>query len=202
MLTHSIDSLFSVPIYQSKEPHNITEDELNFFKSLDVKDHPCVSPSKDFNVLEHPELSSIKKYIKHHLDTYTHDVLKITKDLEFYFTESWANYMSPGGSHPLHTHPNSIVSGVFFVHGDPCPIHFRNNENFPFRGFEFDLTERNHLNSNFFEFLNYPGILLLFPSTTPHEVSINQSEFVRVSLSFNTFVKGQISKVPSTSLCL
>ena len=206
---YNISNLFSVPVYQSTDPHEVTDDELKFVRSLDVRPpvvdvngKPFVSPSEDFQVLDSPEFSSIKKYSREHLDTYIYDVIKISREIEFYFTESWVNYMDKGGSHPPHTHPNSIVSGVFFIHGDPCPIHFLKNDNFPFSGFSLNVTEKNNVNANTYEFYNYPGVLLLFPSTTPHTVFENQSDYVRVSLSFNTFIKGKISDQVSTALYL
>lgn len=202
MLEHNITRLFSVPIYQSTEPYEISDDELEFIKSLEVTEKEFVSPSANFNILDSEELFNIKKYIERHLENYVYEILKISKDISFYFTESWVNYMPKGGCHPQHIHPNSIVSGVFFIHGNPCPINFVQNKHYPFSNFQLSTTEKNVLNSNTFEFYNHPGVLLLFPSDTPHTVFENTSDFVRVSLSFNTFIKGKISDNPSTALSL
>ena len=42
------------------------------------------------------------------------------KELKFEYdkldmTSMWANYLMPGEYHPLHTHSNSFISGVFYL---------------------------------------------------------------------------------------
>ena len=48
-------------------------------------------------------------------------------------------------------------------------------------------TDNNNFNSNAFKLRINAGELIVFPSQTRHSVSINKSDDIRISLSFNSF---------------
>ena len=55
-----------------------------------------------------------------------------------------------------------------------------------------DFAAPNENNAAQVNFNNENGKLVLFPSTLLHAVAKNKSDVERISLSFNTFIKGQL----------
>ena len=123
-----------------------------------------------------------------------YDRFKVKKDIEIYITQSWINFNQKNTSHHRHKHINSIISSVIFIKGETCPITFYNSERNLFGNllsFE-DFTVPNENNTSQVYFNNKNGRLFLFPSTLMHSVARNKSDVERISLSFNTFIKGQL----------
>ena len=103
-----------------------------------------------------------------------------------------------GQGHHNHKHSNSVISGVFFIDGnEDNPITFHRDDSRAFFGgnFEYNIEEYNILNSRTWVMPNKKNHLLLFPSTISHSVNSNNTNKERISLSFNTFIKGNIGEV-------
>ena len=153
----------------------------------------------DHNVLGNSNsLSNLKQFFNKSINDYVRNAYNPTAELDVYITESWINYTYPGQHHHLHYHPNSFISGVFYYNTIP-------NDGLVFvktvKGmFEIEPKEYNYLNSDSWSLPVINGDLLLFPSTLQHQVDKNKSNDVRISLSFNTFIKGDISKLKASAL--
>jgi len=141
----------------------------------------------------------IKTIIEAELNYYFYEVLQVVPDTEIYITESWANKSTPNEQHHRHNHPNSIVSGVCYVDNDEYTgnIVFNTSQ---YSQIEFQVKESNIYNSKTWSFAPMIGTLILFPSSLEHSVTKNLSKKDRISISFNTFIKGTISKTPLASL--
>lgn len=198
----TVTPIFSKVIYQTTDLYTFTSEEIQYFQNLDIVLKNNVSISENRDILNYKTLNKIKKYIQKNIETYAYEVLEISKEVEFYITESWINYMGKNGHHHEHKHPNSILSGVLFITGGDSPISFSNSESKPFSTLKLQTSNLNLFNSDGYTFKNIEGSLLLFPSDTTHYVELNPHEEVRVSLSFNTFVKGVINRNPTISLNL
>jgi uncharacterized protein (TIGR02466 family) len=102
------------------------------------------------------------------------------------------NYSEPGQYHHKHAHPNSFVSGVFYIQTNP------NDKIFFYRDgysqIKFPPAEWNSWNSESWWFEAITGRLILFPSSLTHMVPTVEGEDVRVSLSFNTFPAGTVGE--------
>jgi hypothetical protein len=88
-----------------------------------------------------------------------------------------------------------LISAVYFVTDKSSPIKFLKSalqHIFPL--FEFTVKEYIDVNSDSWKVDNVKDTLLLFPSSLRHYVPPNEQDFNRVSLSFNTFVKGKIGE--------
>ena len=147
------------------------------------------------NVLDTiPSLSSLKQSIQNRIDTYTKEVLGSNDEYSLYITTSWFTYLQEGKSHPRHTHTNSILSGVFYLaaNEDDCVEFFHNDPN---NGLNMKLTKvKNEFNYESCCIPVQSGALMLFPSTVGHGVpyTTRKGKDMRISLAFNTFIKGTI----------
>tara|TARA_Y100000310_G_C20671267_1_gene810440 strand:- start:1508 stop:2239 length:732 start_codon:yes stop_codon:yes gene_type:complete len=143
-------------------------------------------------VLNDEHFSGLRRFIQGHIDNYVYNVLELTRDVNFYITQSWIVYNNEMSSVFRHVHNNSLLTGVFYIQGDYCPISFHHKDSLPFSRFQFQSKKFNLSNSNIWRVENEKEKLLLFPSDLEHSVEPNESKLQRISLAFNTFVKGDM----------
>jgi uncharacterized protein (TIGR02466 family) len=148
--------------------------------------------SVDRYILNDPSFSELNDFLQRHVDNYAYNVLNLKNDVRFYITQSWFNYNNEMSSVHRHCHANSIISGVFYVQGDHCPILFHSKDNVPFYGFEFSVKDYNFFNASSWRINNDQYKVVLFPSRLEHSVAPNESKRQRISLAFNTFMRGNV----------
>lgn len=176
------------------ENYKFSDAEQAFINALDYNDNVGNRMSKDTHVLECAELKQLKAHIESQIEIYRKRLLHMRDSNRVYITQSWTNITSASQFHPRHKHPNSLISGVVFISdnksGMQPPIQFhRSHDLFPL---ELQFDELNEFNAGAREFKPERGMLILFPSLVEHGVGRNDSGEDRISLSFNTFVRGVI----------
>jgi uncharacterized protein (TIGR02466 family) len=101
-------------------------------------------------------------------------------------TGCWANVHAPGAAHRMHAHPNNFLSGVYYVQvqdgADTINFHDPRAQTAIIRP---TVTELTAYNTDQVVISVSPGTLIVFPAWLPHSVDANQSELMRVSISFN-----------------
>ena len=195
MKQHSINNIFPTPVYITEMDRGFTKQELNFVK--EQKKHCDKNMgnirTKDNYILNRKQFKNIKKILSKHCENYLKNVICPQNDVELYITQSWLNYTETDQFHHKHAHPNSVVSGVLYFDS--------NIENdrilFSKPGYEqiipdIDKTRFNLWNSQTWFFPVKTGQLIMFPSSTIHQVETKKGNNTRVSLAFNTFYKGTI----------
>ena len=151
--------------------------------------------TKESKVLHNvPEFKELKEFIDKCIKYYVKEICGSNHEVEI--TQSWVNFLKRYYGHPIHTHANSYLSGVFYLDVDDeqgSPIEFERSDNyFPLKLGDEGFNNPNHHYKHIFPKMVCSaknGHLLLFPSTLKHSVSINELTDARVSLSFNTFPK-------------
>lgn len=176
--------LFPTPLYVVPYGKDLTK-ELEFIKTCKYNFSGTNYTSVDTFILKHEELSDLSTFIHQHLAIFSKNIFELNHPL--ITTQSWINKNPKESWHTRHTHPNSIVSGVFYLSiNKSCPIHFSHEES------AFHVTHA-RLSGCF-----YPaqvGDLLIFPSTLTHGVPTNKEDEERISISFNTFSSGPIGNM-------
>lgn len=204
MTQNVIENLFSIPVYLS-DGYTLNSDDKNSILKY-ANDNQSLNQSGNMittnhNILDIPYLSDLKKYLIEQINNYTYEVLSINKSVDVYITESWLNINPTDTSHHIHSHPNSFISGTYYFQGD-TPISFKHDHRNIFQNFGFDFTKINSYNTNYCNIKIQEGRCLLFPSTLYHFVENNKSKQKRISLSFNTFIRGKLTNLPSQKLTL
>tara|TARA_R100000008_G_scaffold85531_1_gene75730 strand:- start:1136 stop:1780 length:645 start_codon:yes stop_codon:yes gene_type:complete len=150
--------------------------------------------SEDTFILDNPELKKIRTFIETKLNQFVSQIYG--SDDRLVITQSWLNRNGKGESHHEHTHPNSMISGVWYpqIHEQLPPIEFRNRSQ---RDVVLSIQRYNTFNSQSFLLPIKRGELILFPSNLTHGVPPNQSDEERISLSFNTWPKGSLGDISS-----
>jgi len=152
-------------------------------------------------------LKELEQFCERQIKQYVNKIIVPEKEFEFYITQSWLNLSKPGESHNVHFHPNSIISGVFYIATEEDDdIQFQNPLHWPEpKGFFQILSEsKNWWNSKDWTIPAIKNQLLLFPSWLRHRVLPNKNARKdRISISFNTFVRGTFgNKIGKTELIL
>ena len=117
-------------------------------------------------------------------------------------TQSWINYTKTGQYHHKHAHPNSVISGVFYIQASKeiDKLFFYNES---YQQIKIVPKEFHVYNSESWWLPVETGQLLLFPSSLTHMVATTSGEDDRISMSFNTFYKGKLGdEVALTGLTL
>ncbi len=197
MKKYKLYKLFPLPLYV-KPLCAVTEDELFTIRNCCT----FLNPNKGRNyttgdkyLLNQPKLKNFKKFLQNQVNTYAHSILHINKQTKFYITQSWANVTPKGSHHHSHHHPNSIISGVFFITDNSNFINFKRNfKDYLFPGFEFKRDKFDLNNCDSYTVSTKKNTLLLFPSQLEHDVEDNKDDHERITISFNTFVRGVVGK--------
>lgn len=183
--------LFPMPVYLSDE-YAATPAETTALKIQDWVVNPDGNKfSANNHVLDLPVLIGLRSFLQTQVENFVHEILGVTRQSRFFITQSWVTVKTRGSAHHIHAHPNSLVSGVYYLDGELAPIAFKRpagNEIFgsitltmekvtPFSAMDCSLPNRkNHA--------------ILFPSTMQHFVRENPSDAPRYSVAFNSFAKG------------
>ena len=190
-----IHSIFPTPIYLTKIDRGFTKQELQFVK--EQKKH-CSNNrgninTKDNYILNRKQFKNIKKFLDKHCKEYLDTIICPKNNIELYITQSWLNYTEANQYHHQHSHPNSVVSGVFYFDSDieKDKILFTKGGYQQIRP-QTDKEKFNLWNSETWFFPVETGQLIMFPSSTTHQVETKQGNNTRISLAFNTFYKGSI----------
>jgi len=191
-----IHNLFPTPIYTTKINRGFTKQELNFVKEQEKhssKNQGNIN-TKDNYILNKKEFKNIKKFLNDCCKDYIKTIICPKNNVELYITQSWLNYTKENEYHHKHNHGNSIVSGVLYFNAnkDNDNITFFNKENYEQISPEINNNKFNVWNSQSWWLPVETGKLMMFPSSTKHQVDNKKGYNIRVSLAFNTFYKGTI----------
>jgi uncharacterized protein (TIGR02466 family) len=182
-------NLFPTAVGFAKLDRDITQQELDFIVGQKRKPNEGNSTSENRKLLQSVELTEIREFVETSMLDYFKSVHAPKHDVTPYITQSWSNYTEPGQYHHKHAHPNSIISGVFYpqANKETDKIYFYKSG---YERIQIHTEDFNAWNSESWWFETGAGDLIIFPSNLTHMVQTKQGDGTRISISFNTFVKG------------
>lgn len=187
------DAIFPTPILRTSIGRELTREEQDFFAETEKNLFPNVSNSTSLDkyVLDAPALQPLRAFLMEGVNQYARKVISISESVEFYITQSWINYTQGGQSHHRHMHTNSLVSGVFYVSAvkEVDRLFFYREATPQINVWN---KEVNWYNADSWFFSVGTGDLILFPSNVQHGVEETTGKHTRISLAFNTFVRGEL----------
>lgn len=188
MNTINYDRLFPSLVTYCDKPELINDNVVIKAKEIlrENQEKPfysqCISTvNKELHILDLPEFKNIRVFIVDLIQAYC-DLQKF-KSLEMMFQSSWLNLYNVHGYQDLHTHHDSMLSGVFYLKSSgekdlifQAPWHF-------FQACFPEYTESTLENCHNVEYESVIGRCYIFPSHLMHRTLPAKSE--RISLSFN-----------------
>ena len=190
-----IESLFPCPIGHYELDRELSKDEMGYLKNIPMERNTGNDVSVRGDILHNDRMIELTKFIGNSLEEFCKETWDFNTDkVHLYITQSWTNRTKPGEYHHVHSHQNSIISGVFYFEGNENDIIEFWNSNSWLTGdrWAFQRLKNNHFNSDAWQYPAEVGTLLLFPSHLVHSVPEVEGEKDRYSLSFNTFFKGEL----------
>jgi len=189
----NINGIFPTPIYISKLDRELTPLELKFVdkhKKDFYKNDGNITSNNNYILNEKP-FANIKKELDLKVQDYFDKVISPANNITPYITQSWLNYTETNQYHHKHAHPNSLVSGVFYIncHEEHDKIKFFNDR---YQTIKPEVKDWNIWNSETWWFSVKTGNVILFPSLLTHMVETKQGDNTRISLAFNVFIKGTV----------
>lgn len=183
--------LFSVPLAMVDLGRNLTKKEMKIILDQEQRENTGNKTSKNNYILELGELANLKNFFQQSINEYFNTVYVPKEKIQLRITQSWTNYTEPKQFHHRHSHPNSIISGVFYVQTDPTSDKIFFYKNIGWEQIKIDTENFNMYNSKSWWIEAITGRLLIFPSSLEHMVEVlPENSSTRISLSFNTFVSG------------
>jgi len=196
MIESKLCSIFPTPVYTSnlnrpftkKEKKLIEESKINPFKNEGNL------TSVDNYILNRKEFFQLKKDLDLYVKDYFDKIVSTDNNIQPYITQSWLNYTETNQYHHKHEHPNSLISGVFYIDclEEQDKITFFKKDYYS--TIKFKVKDYNMWNSDSWWFSVKTGDIILFPSSLTHMVETKQGTNTRTSLAFNVFVKGTIGE--------
>ena len=195
MTKYQINSIFPTPVYISKIDRKLTSLELKFVEKCkkNVFKNQGNVTSKNTYILNEKPFVNLKKELNLKIQDYFDKVISPANKVTPYITQSWLNYTETNQFHHKHEHPNSLVSGVFYIncHEEFDKIKFFNDS---YKPIFLEVKNYNPFNSESWWFTVKTGDIVLFPSSLTHMVDTKEGDNTRISLAFNVFIKGIIGK--------
>jgi len=196
VLTPSLMYRDTIKELNTKEVSVIEEESKGFIKNVTNQ------MSKNDRVLNRKELKRLRQECLGYVQTFFYDILGVDKSCtEIFITQSWLNMNRSGEQHTPHHHPNSVISGVLYLcTNENDAIYFRRES--PFPGLAFQENEKSDSPVKLSALINQRvpigrNEIILFPSDTVHFVErIDERKFPRISLAFNTNVRGKLFNEP------
>ena len=191
----NFELIFPTPIMFSEMDRLFTKDELDFIdkhgkEGMTNRNVGNVTSNNNY-ILNEPELADLKLIVTEALNEYVKRVYKPKYAAEAFITQSWSNYTKKGEFHHKHEHPNSFISGVLYIHTDET----KDKITFHKSGYkQLQLIPKTYdvYNSDSWWFNVKTGGLVLFPSSLTHHVEDVIAEETRISIAFNSFIKGTL----------
>ena len=188
-----VNYLFPTPVLFSNIRREYTAKEKKYFNEQcqNLKNNTGNKSSKNQNILHDEPMKDIRIFIESFIEHYLQTVIMPATNVKLGITQSWLNVTKSNEYHHKHAHPNSIVSGVFYINADPKldKIYFFKDE---YQTIKITARDFNTFNSESWWFPVGTGDIVLFPSSTIHMVEHVKAEDDRISLAFNTFPIGYI----------
>jgi len=193
MKAPKVKLLFSTPVMKYKMDRPFTQEEIDEVVkySFLTYNNEGNKTTNDKHVFNNPAMFGLRDVCYEFVNDYFQKVFKPKLDVKLVLTQSWINYTNTNEFHHPHEHPNSIISGVLYLHAKKkedslrmlrrkyCPI-------------LIEPTHFDDLNALSWKFPIETGEVIVFPSDVTHCVDTVKSDETRISLAFNTFVTGVI----------
>jgi uncharacterized protein (TIGR02466 family) len=198
MSDSQIFNLFPTPLYVTTYEGDTTE-VINYFDSCEMNEDNTGYGiiSKNSYIVDHPVCKPLANFFMQHFRKFATEVMRYDYQ-ELEFAQSWLTYKKPGQFHKAHTHPNTLLAGVFYYEfepGDPA-ICFSKVAGSQYRTYMEPSLLPDYQNHPYSQeeiyFMPEKNNFIIFPSYVMHGVPPNKTNKIRKALGVNVLTKGKL----------
>lgn len=134
-----------------------------------------------------PTFAALKKHLDKHVAAFVQELAFDLRGGAVVLDDLWINILPQGGVHTGHLHPNSVISGTYYVTipKGASAIKFEDPRHAMMMASPPRLKGAGVENRSFVYVQPESRTIVLWESWLRHEVPMNMAEFDRVSVSFN-----------------
>ncbi|HYC02092.1 MAG TPA: TIGR02466 family protein [Azospirillaceae bacterium] len=134
-----------------------------------------------------PAMKALAKLLDRHVKAFAKLQDWDLGDRKLVLDSLWINVLDPGGFHGAHIHPNSVVSGTYYVEvpDGAGAIRFEDPRLALMMAAPPRRKKAARESQPFVQMAPAPGTLLLWESWLRHDVPLNRADEERISISFN-----------------
>lgn len=192
-------SMFPTPLYVNTYEGDTTE-IVKYFDSQPM--HPATQGaygeiSKNSYIIDNPVCKPLADFFMQCFEDFATSIMRY-RYKELVFAQSWLTYKQPGQFHKAHTHPNTLLAGVFYYDVQPndASIVFSKevksfNRSYLEPSLESDYQEYPFSQEEIY-FTPKQNNFIIFPSYLTHGVPPNRTNRVRKALGVNALTKGTL----------
>jgi uncharacterized protein (TIGR02466 family) len=192
-------SMFPTPLYVSTYEGD-TAEVVKYFDSCEMNDASGGGYgmiSKNSYVVDHPVCKSLTDFFMQCFEDFATNIMRY-RYKELQFAQSWLTHKAPGQFHKAHTHPNTLLAGVFYYDyqpGDAAICFSKEVKSFSRPYLEPSLQD-DYQDHTFSQeevyFTPQRNNFIIFPSYVTHGVPPNRTSKVRKALGVNVLTKGTL----------
>lgn len=194
-----IFNLFPTPLYATTYEGDMTE-IVKYFDSCEM--NPASGGgygliSKNSYIIDNPICKPLADFAIYHFKKFATEIMRWDYK-ELMFAQSWLTHKEPGQFHKAHTHPNTLLAGVFYYdvqEGDPAICFSKEARSYHRSYLEPSLLPdyQNHpYSQEEIYFQPSQNNFIIFPSYVTHGVPPNNTDRVRKALGVNALTKGTL----------
>lgn len=173
-------------------------DPMSFNNAVDI--------STSYNLLKDYKLNRIKKVFDYYMSNYTKEILGIEQ--KFKMVGSWLTRQIAGGTHHKHSHPNSMISALWYFNHDLQQSNMAAlnvmlngvNSSLKCDNLEFKVEKNTKYNYNTYHLYPDNNVIFIMPSHLMHYTDISGSNIPRYCIGTNYFVTGILGDTNQYSL--
>ena len=199
MAESKVFSMFPTPLYVTTYEGDTTE-IVKYFDSCEMNDgrtSPYGWISKNSYIIDHPVCLQLRRFFMQCFEDFATNI-KRYRYKELQFAQSWLTYKEPGQFHKAHTHPNTLLAGVFYYDHQPgdAAICFSKVAGSQYRTYLEPSLQDDYQQHPFSQeeiyFTPQRNNFIIFPSYVTHGVPPNKTNKVRKALGVNALTKGTL----------
>lgn len=189
-----IHALFPTAVMNFPLDKPVTELELKTIQGLGYHSNLGNRTSNNKKVFDLKALSRLGDFATECLNQYLKSVFDPSTDVQAYVTQSWTNCTKGDEFHHTHHHANSFLSGVIFIESNKHDKIQFHSPIFDRHQFKISASEYNHFNAETWWLPAEKNSIVIFPSWLKHDVPVTHRDTDRISLAFNSYIKGTVGE--------
>ena len=188
-----IENLFPTAVGFFKFEEGLSQSQTKFLVEQEQFPNEGNTSSADRYILKQKKVANLTTFIEQCAHESLLGTINPKNDARLRITQSWLNWTKPGQFHHRHAHPNSLISGCYYVSAnkETDKIFFYRDG---YKQIKFPPVEWNMYNSESWWYPVGTGDLVFFPSNLTHMVQPVSGDDTRVSVAFNLFPVGHIGE--------